>query len=472
MTTTATAAVAASLASGGVESVGFLNDIVEQLWDYINVAGSKMTKEIVEPMFKEMLPSALSSLHFTKIDLGKKPIKFDNVDVHAKEKGGIKLDVDVSWDGECDIDLKANIIGSFGVEKLKLKGRMSILLCPLIDRLPLVSALQIAFINPPKLSLDFTGVAQIADLSIIDDTIRQIIHDILASLLVLPNRILVKIDPANPYYKTYQQHMGIIRITVFNGKGFVTPGGWIKDVPDVYCMTKLGAHPVWTTSTINNSLTPEWNECADFLLSDHDQRISLEALDDDLAGDDKLGNASITVGKLLLAGQMTDLHLEENGKPTGALITIKCDIFHFVGDAASFKLPDFRGKNRLCGLVTILIAGARNIPCEKKDASSSVKATFGTNTFYTPAVADIIGVDCLNPPYDSSFRVPLTSELAAAPSDFVFSLLNNAETIGNVYVKWADVLDAPAMTHSERHPVGDNSELDIRINISGIKLAA
>lgn len=36
---TASAAVAAVLASGGTESTEFLNDIVSQLWPYINVAG-------------------------------------------------------------------------------------------------------------------------------------------------------------------------------------------------------------------------------------------------------------------------------------------------------------------------------------------------------------------------------------------------------------------------------------------------
>lgn len=92
-------------ASGGTESVGFLNDLVAQLWPHINAAGSKMVKEMVEPMFEEMLPGPLKSLHFPKIDLGKVPFKFDNVDVHQTDHGGVKLDLDVNWDGRCDIEL-------------------------------------------------------------------------------------------------------------------------------------------------------------------------------------------------------------------------------------------------------------------------------------------------------------------------------------------------------------------------------
>ena len=467
-----TAVVAASLASGGTESVGFLNDIVAQLWDYINVAGSKVTKEIVEPMFKEMLPGPLSSLHFTKIDLGKKPIKFDNIDVHSRKEGVIKLDIDVSWDGECDIELKANIIGSFGVEQVKLKGRMSVLLCPLVDRLPLVTAIQVAFINPPDLSLDFTGAANIADLAIIDNTIRKIIKDILASILVLPNRLLLKIDPSNEFYKTYQQHLGILRITVVHATGFVTPKGWFKDVPDVYCMTKFGASPVWTTSTKTNDVTPEWNESADFLLSDHDQVIEVEVMDDDLAGDDKLGKASITVGKLLLAGKSTTLPLSINGKPTGSEVEIKCDIFNFVADKTSFESPAFKGETLKCGLATILIAGLKNVPGEKEDAGACVKASFCSNNFQTPVIMDCPGIDCLNPSFDASFRVLMTSELAADPTDFAFTVVNRGKKLGTVEVKYATVLEAPGMSYTAKLPVGEGLELDVSINLSGVELAS
>jgi len=68
-----------------------LNDIVAQLWPHINVAGSKMLKDIVEPMFASMLPGPLSSLHFTKIDLGHVPLSLSNVLATKTETESIKL---------------------------------------------------------------------------------------------------------------------------------------------------------------------------------------------------------------------------------------------------------------------------------------------------------------------------------------------------------------------------------------------
>ena len=81
------------------ECAGWLNELVAQLWPNVNVAGSKMVKEIVEPMFKDMLPGPLSSLHFTKIDFGHVPFKFSNVKVTKTEVDGIKLDLNVDWAG-------------------------------------------------------------------------------------------------------------------------------------------------------------------------------------------------------------------------------------------------------------------------------------------------------------------------------------------------------------------------------------
>lgn len=87
----------------------------------------------------------------------------------------------------CDIELETNLIG-LGVERVKLSGRLSVLLCP-----------------------------------------------------VLPNRLLVKIDQANDSYKTYQQHLGVLRLTVVTGTGFNVVKQVIEDIPSLYYMTKLGA---------------------------------------------------------------------------------------------------------------------------------------------------------------------------------------------------------------------------------------
>lgn len=69
-----------------------------------------MVKEIVEPILASTLPGPLSSLRFTKVDLGQEPIRISEVDVHKTQNGGIKLDMDIVWDGKSDIDLEGSLV--------------------------------------------------------------------------------------------------------------------------------------------------------------------------------------------------------------------------------------------------------------------------------------------------------------------------------------------------------------------------
>jgi hypothetical protein len=96
--------------SGGTESVNFLNDIVEQLWPNINVAAGRMIKDIVEPILATTLPGPLANLRFTKIDLGSVPMSVSAVETHKVDNGGIKLDMDVTWEGMCDIELDGKMV--------------------------------------------------------------------------------------------------------------------------------------------------------------------------------------------------------------------------------------------------------------------------------------------------------------------------------------------------------------------------
>lgn len=69
-----------------------------------------MVKDIVEPMFASMLPGPLATLKFVKLDLGPIPMQVSEVDVHKADNGGIKLDMDVVWEGKSDIELDGKMI--------------------------------------------------------------------------------------------------------------------------------------------------------------------------------------------------------------------------------------------------------------------------------------------------------------------------------------------------------------------------
>lgn len=126
--------------------------------------------------------------------------------------------------------------------------------------------------------------------------------------------------------------LGTVRLTACKGWGFVAEKRRLhrNDIPDVYCNITFGSSPnVWRTSTVKNSLKPEWNESSDYLLSNHGQMITITAFDEDKGGDedDELGGARISVGKLLLAsGNAVDVELMQDGKHTGMYISLRCEM--------------------------------------------------------------------------------------------------------------------------------------------------
>lgn len=98
-----------------------------------------MTKEIVEPILASTLPGPMSSYRFVKLDLGQVPMRLSEVDVHKASTGGIKLDMNVTWESKSDIELDGKMVPKIGIEHIHMKGRLSILLGPLTDTIPLVS---------------------------------------------------------------------------------------------------------------------------------------------------------------------------------------------------------------------------------------------------------------------------------------------------------------------------------------------
>ena len=116
------------------------------MWPNICRYGSNMTKSIADPMFKTMLPAPLNSLQFIKVDFGPTPFDLDNVVVDELTSTNgekfVKFDVNVKWESESDVQLDGEMVPELGVKSVKLYGRMTVLLGPLIDVVPLVGVLR------------------------------------------------------------------------------------------------------------------------------------------------------------------------------------------------------------------------------------------------------------------------------------------------------------------------------------------
>jgi len=126
--------------------------------------------------------------------------------------------------------------------------------------------------------------------------------------------------------ETNQHHQ--VLVTMVSGKGFEPIEKRFKtDIPDVYCKVKYGSNPkeVWQTSTINNSLTPSWNESRKYELL-HNQVLNVEVYDaNKRSSDELLGSFHVTVEQVLLQGGILEIELTMEAKPIGTFIKVQCD---------------------------------------------------------------------------------------------------------------------------------------------------
>ena len=61
-------------------------------------------------MLEQMLPGPLANLKFVKVEFGPVPLKLSHVDVHKTTQEGIKLDMNLDWDGKCDFELDGSMV--------------------------------------------------------------------------------------------------------------------------------------------------------------------------------------------------------------------------------------------------------------------------------------------------------------------------------------------------------------------------
>mmetsp|Transcript_18541 Transcript_18541/g.38040 ORF Transcript_18541/g.38040 Transcript_18541/m.38040 type:complete len:881 (+) Transcript_18541:225-2867(+) len=510
----------------GEQATGaFISAVLNQLWDHMNIAISNTIKQTLEPTLKD-LPVPL---HFTRLDLGNIPIKTENMLIHPvnlsndvdnvaptikQSQAGVQINMDIIWDGNCDITLQATVSKSakfsFGVHHLKVKGRLLILLSPLTTDLPVVTAVQYGFTNPPEVSLQFKGAllgALTKKFGYVQAALLNVIQSTLASMLVLPMRMVLPMDLGSyDYLDVYQPPVGMVRVRAIEGRGFtVLKKVFVNDVPDTYCILSLGASDGKRTSTQQDTCNPMWkDECFDFILYDHDQKIYVQVFDEDkspLDPDDELGKAEISVRELLKSGGITELELLLEGKMTGCYVTLSAEMLYLSDQLQSLSSIQYEGKGNLCGLYTIVVTQAFNIPLPRVAAATYVKVQCGfcgnfEKTFYTSTVADYPGFDALNPMFDQVFYVPITAEMlkenlstptevsgkSTADSDghkcIVFTLID-AEGVdgskghgelGSITLTHEALVRAYKHTITETRPIGNQgAKIEFRVVLNGMQ---
>jgi hypothetical protein len=129
--------------------------------------------------------------------------------------------------------------------------------------------------------------------------------------------------------------------------------------------------------------------------------VYVEAFDEDkgpLDPDDEMGKAEVSVRELFRQDGEHEVELTLAGEKTGCYVTVAAELFELSEQLQSVSSPSYAGKGQLCGLATVMVSRAFDVPVPKVDAATYVKVVYGEKTkhekvFYTGAVLDYPGID-------------------------------------------------------------------------------
>ncbi|XP_056610122.1 extended synaptotagmin-3 [Triplophysa dalaica] len=287
-----------------VEKAAWINKILQQAWPFFGMYMEKLLIENIQPSVKASSPH-LKTFAFTKVHMGQKAPTVTGVRVYTHELGTreVILDLNILYEADVDIDAEVKPAIKVGVKGLQLQGMLRVILEPMIGQSPIVGGVTMFFIRRPTLQVNWTGMANILDSPAFSHLSESAIVDIIASLMVLPNRMCIPlIDQVKVDQMRFPLPRGVVRVHVLEAKNLVAKDthmmGLVKGKSDPYTVLRVG-NKQFKTKTIKETLNPCWNEVYEFVIHEAPgQELEVEVYDEDTDADDFLGRYSLDCGEV------------------------------------------------------------------------------------------------------------------------------------------------------------------------------
>lgn len=346
-----------------VEKVDWVNKVLEQAWPFFGMYMEKLLKENIQPAVRLSSP-ALKTFTFTKIHFGHIPLRITGMKAytHEVDQREVILDMNISYEGDVDIDADVNSAMTAGVKGLKLQGMMRVILEPLIGQAPLVGGVTYFFIRRPTLQINWTGLTNLLDSPGFSSLSEDTIMDIIASLMVLPNRMCVPlIDQVKAGQMRFPLPRGVVRVHLLEARDLLAKDtymlGLVKGKSDPYAILRVGNRH-FQSKTIKENLHPRWNEVYEFVAHEAPgQELEVELFDEDTDKDDMLGTYNLDLGEVKREIEM-DKWFALEGVQNGE-VHLKLQWFSLKTDPSLLRETD---DGLACAMLAVYLDSASNIP--------------------------------------------------------------------------------------------------------------
>mmetsp|Transcript_63784 Transcript_63784/g.201736 ORF Transcript_63784/g.201736 Transcript_63784/m.201736 type:complete len:703 (+) Transcript_63784:44-2152(+) len=410
------------------ERVDWLNGILKKLWPYYDTAICRIIKESVEPILDQYRPPGITYMGFHTLTFGTSPFVIDGMRYHEAEgdKDDVTLELDFRWAGASKIILAVDVMGIRlvpQIRNLRLYGTFRIILKPLCDTIPCFGGLVASMSAPPiiQYKLDFgdislMSVATKPAIGLVRMFVDDLILNILTSMLVWPNRIVIPIL-GNEFLPKGEESLtelelrvkGYARVKVVKIEGLPRMDTFGKT--DGYCELQIRSSRTIRTKTVKSNLNPVFDEEFDMLVEEpKSQYLKIQVYDQENwpKPDDFIGRCRVPLSECEHGKSKTfvmDLGEEEWAeKDLGSgqgKITVEVELYQF-------SKMDKKAEGRGVGALFIrLVRGIGLKKCDMlNDSDPFVEFTVnnptktGKHHFATSQVID----NTLDPKWEESFE--------------------------------------------------------------------
>ncbi|KAM8758784.1 extended synaptotagmin-3 [Rhynchonycteris naso] len=343
-----------------VERVEWANKIISQIWPYLSIIMENKFREKLEPKIREKSVH-LRTFTFTKLYFGQKCPRINGVKAHTSKhnRRQVVLDLQICYIGDCEISVELQKMQA-GVNGIQLQGTLRIILDPLLVDKPFVGAVTVFFLQKPHLQINWTGLTNLLDAPGINEVSDSLLEDLIATHLVLPNRVTVPVKKGLDVTSLrFPLPCGVIRVHLLEAKKLAQMDHFlgIRGKSDPYAKVSIGLQH-FRSKTVYKNLNPTWNEVFEFLVYEvPGQDLEVDLYDEDPDRDDFLGSLQICLGDVM-TNRVVDEWFVLNDTTSGQL-HLRLEWLSLIADPEALT-EDHTGPST--AILVVFLESACNLP--------------------------------------------------------------------------------------------------------------
>ncbi|XP_076937669.1 synaptotagmin-3-like [Bidens hawaiensis] len=336
------------------ERVDWLNDVIRDMWPYLDKAICGMIESMCKPIFSEYIGLYfIRSIDFESLTFGSLPPIIQGIKVHEMNEDNLVFDLAAKWAGNPNIILVLNVSHltiKVQLIDMQITASVRLTLKPFVPTFPCFSNVVVSLLDKPD--VDFGLKVMGGDIMAIPGLyqfIQNIIKKYIASLYLWPQYLEIPVLDAS--VGAASKPVGILHVKVIRASDLLKMD--LLGSSDPYVKLKLSGAgriiPSKKTSVKTKNLNPVWNEEFKLTVNDHmSQVLELHVYDWEKVGlHDKLGMQVIplmilkpNVKKELTIGLVKNLDSSDarNRKPRGS-ITVEMTFVPFVEENMGLNGP-------------------------------------------------------------------------------------------------------------------------------------